>query len=138
MKWMAMVFAFLLAASFSQAKDHSSEYKVGTFAGTGQVSDGSYASCSGGGCAAYSAAHNIHSISTEEGVYAIEAPMSVAGTVLVGMTSTGPTPTIHKAWFMDNLHDGDKVLFAAKCDMKHVQHRCEFWLPDPRTNRARK
>jgi len=55
----------------------------------------------------------------------------VAGTVLVGMTTTGPTPTIHKAWFMDNLHDGDKVLFAAKCDMKHAQHRCEFWLPDP-------
>ena len=131
MKRMAIVFAFILAASFSQAKDHSAEYKVGTFMGTGQVSDGSYASCSGGGCAAYSAAHNIHSVSTEDGVYAIEAPTSVAGTVLVGMTTTGPTPTIHKAWFMDNLHDGDKVLFAARCDMKHAQHRCEFWLPDP-------
>jgi hypothetical protein len=130
MKWMAMVFALILAASFSQAKDHSAEYKVGTFMGTGQVSDGSYASCSGGGCAAYSAAHNIHSVSTEDGVYAIEAPTSVAGTVLVGMTTSAPTPTIHKAWFMDNLHDGDKVLFAAKCDMKHT-HRCEFWLPDP-------
>ena len=32
---------------------------------------------------------------------------------------------------MDNLHEGDKVLFAAKCDMKHSQHRCEFWLPNP-------
>jgi hypothetical protein len=128
-----ILLVLLVAAAFAQAKDkdHIAEYKVGTFTGTGQVSDGSYANCSGGGCSAYSAAHNIHSvISTDDGVYAIEAPTSVAGTMLVGMVTGGNSPTIHKAWFMDNLHEGDKVLFAARCDMKHARHRCEFWLPD--------
>ncbi len=125
-----MLLAFVVFAQ-AKEKDHSAEYKVGTFTGTGQVSDGSYANCSGGGCSAYSAAHNIHTVTTEDGVYAIEAPTSLAGTMLVGMMSGGNSPTMHKAWFMDNLHEGDKVLFAAKCDMKHSQHHCEFWLPNP-------
>lgn len=125
-----LLLAFVVFAQ-AKEKDHSAEYKVGTFTGTGQVSDGSYANCSGGGCSAYSAAHNIHTVTTEDGVYAIEAPTSLAGTMLVGMMTGGNSPTIHKAWFMDNLHEGDKVLFAAKCDMKHSQHHCEFWLPNP-------
>jgi hypothetical protein len=125
-----LILAFVVFAQ-AKEKDHSAVYMVGTFTGTGQVSDGSYSNCSGGGCSAYSAAHNIHTVITENGAYTIEAPMSVGGTVLVGIMSSGNSPTVHKAWFMDNLHEGDKVLFAAKCDMKHSQHRCAFWLPNP-------
>ena len=122
----------LVGLAQAREKDHSADYQVGTFSSTGTISDGSYANCSGGGCSAYSAAHNIHYVSTADGVYAIEAPTSVAGTMLVGMMSGGNAPTIHKGWFMDNLHEGDKVLFAAKCKTYRNNHTsCQFWLPNP-------
>ncbi len=123
-----------LLVGFAQAreKDHSAAYQVGTFSSTGAISDGSYASCSGGGCSGYSAAHNVHFVNTADGTYAIEAPTSLAGTMLVGMMSGGNSPTIHKGWFMDNLHEGDKVLFAAKCKTYRNSHTsCQFWLPNP-------
>jgi hypothetical protein len=41
------------------------------------------------------------------------------------MMSNGIAPDVHKSWFMDQLHEGDKILFAAKSD-KH--NRCEFKL----------
>jgi hypothetical protein len=110
------------------AKDHADQYQAGTFSSTGRLNDGSYANCSGGGCSAYSAGHNIHYIVTNDGIYSIEAPVSVAGTMLLSMGTNGNSPTMHKAWFMDQLHEGDKILFAAKCG-KH--NRCEFWLPNP-------
>ena len=126
------VLGVLVGLAQAREKDHSADYQVGTFSSTGTISDGSYANCSGGGCSAYSAAHNIHYVSTADGVYAIEAPTSVAGTMLVGMMSGGNTPTIHKGWFMDNLHEGDKVLFAAKCKTYRNNHTsCQFWLPNP-------
>jgi hypothetical protein len=84
------------------------------------------------GCSGYNAAHNVHFVTTADGVYSIEAPTSVAGTMLAGMATNGNAPTIHKGWFMDNLHEGDKVLFAAKCKTHHNNHTsCEFWLPNP-------
>jgi hypothetical protein len=126
------VLGVLVGFAQAREKDHSADYQVGTFSSTGTISDGSYANCSGGGCSAYSAAHNIHYVSTADGVYAIEAPTSVAGTMLVGMMSGGNAPTIHKGWFMDNLHEGDKVLFAAKCKTYRNNHTsCQFWLPNP-------
>jgi hypothetical protein len=130
MKHIALL-ALILIASFAQAKekDHSATYQVGVFSSTGQVNDGSYANCSGGGCSAYSAAHNIHFVTTNDGTYAIESPVSVAGSLLLGMMSSGGVaPTVHKAWFMDQLHEGDKMLFAVKCNNRN---RCEFWLPNP-------
>lgn len=118
----------LFTVSLASAKDHADQYQAGTFSSTGRLDDGSYANCSGSGCSSYSAGHNIHYIVTKDGVYSIEAPVSVAGTMLLSMASNGNSPTVHKAWFMDQLHEGDKVLFAAKCG-KH--NRCEFWLPNP-------
>jgi hypothetical protein len=44
------------------------------------------------------------------------------------MMSNGIAPDVRKSWFMDQLHEGDKILFAVKCD-KH--NRCEFKLPNP-------
>jgi hypothetical protein len=114
------------------AKDHSSDYQVGMFKSTETASDGTYstASCGGFGCSgsAYNAHHNFHLVETKDGVYAIDAPTSVTGTVFASLATNGNAPTIHKAWFMDDLHDGDKVLFASKCG-KH--NFCQFWLPDP-------
>jgi hypothetical protein len=126
------VFGLLTGFARAKEKDHSADYQVGTFSSTGTVSDGSYANCSGGGCSAYSAAHNVHFVNTADGVYAIEAPMSMGGTMLAGMMTGGNAPTIHKGWFMDSLHEGDKVLFAAKCKTHHDNRTsCEFWLPNP-------
>lgn len=110
------------------AKDHSSHYIVGTFSSTGELSDGSYANCYGGGCTSYNAAHNVSYIRTDLGMYSVEAPVSVGLTMLGAMASNGNAPTVHKQWFMDQLHEGDKVLFAAKCN-KH--NNCQFWLPNP-------
>jgi hypothetical protein len=76
-----------------------------------------------------SASHNVHYVETSEGTYGIEAPVSLGRTFMLGMlTPGGNSPTLHKEWFMDLLHDGDQVLFAAGCD-KH--HHCTFWLPNP-------
>ena len=44
------------------------------------------------------------------------------------LTDDDMMPNVHKQWFVDKLHDGDKVLFAAKCDKKN---NCWFWLPNP-------
>ena len=122
---------FLLLASFVVAREKP-PYEVGTFMSSRQVSDGTYstASCGSFGCngSAYNAAHNVHLVSTPDGIFSIEAPISVAGTILLGMVSNGNSPTLHKAWFMDDLHEGDKVLFSAKCG-KHG--RCTIRLPDP-------
>jgi hypothetical protein len=97
-----------------------------------RVSDGSYssASCSSFGCngSAYNASHNVHYVRTANGIFSIEAPVSVGGTILLGMVSNGVSPTLHKQWFMDNLHEGDKILFGAQCG-KH--NRCTIRLPNP-------
>jgi len=61
-------------------------------------------------------------------MYAIEAPTSVGLSLFDALVTKGNSPTVHKQWFMDQLHEGDKVLFAAGCD-KH--NNCQFWLPDP-------
>jgi hypothetical protein len=130
MKVMPFV-VFLLLAPFAVAK-HELPYEVGTFISSRQVSDGTYstASCGRFGCngSAYNAAHNVHLVSTPDGIFSIEAPISVAGSLLLGIASNGNAPIVHKAWFMDNLHEGDKVLFSAQCG-KHG--RCTIRLPDP-------
>jgi PEGA domain len=115
------------------AKDHASEYQVGTFLGTARADDGSYslAQCSGAGCSAtgYRASHNQHQIETADGVYTLDSPVSVGGTILVGLlTPGGLSPTLHKGWFMDSLHEGQNVLFYPDCNKHHV---CRFWLPNP-------
>jgi hypothetical protein len=61
-------------------------------------------------------------------MYTIEAPTSFAATMVVGTLNGGNGPMVHKAWFMYDLHEGDKVLFFPKCD-KH--NRCTFYLPNP-------
>lgn len=115
------------------AGDHASKYQVGTFLSTVRADDGSYAlsQCSGFGCSAtgYHASHSQHQIETPEGVYTVNAPISVGGTLLVGMlTPGGLAPTIHKGWFMDDLREGQSVLFYPDCNKRHV---CRFWLPNP-------
>lgn len=124
------VLALLLAATplASRASDHSDQYQIGVFSSTGQLSDGSYSSWNGSNSRSYSAAHNIHYIRTSEGMFAIEAPVSVAASMITGMATGGFAPTVHKEWFMDQLHEGDKILFRANCN-KH--NNCTFWLPNP-------
>jgi hypothetical protein len=125
------IILLLFLVPFAIAKEKP-PYEVGIFMSSQQVSDGTYstASCGSFGCngSAYNAAHNVHLVSTANGVFSIEAPVSVAGTLLLGMANNGNAPTVHKAWFMDNLHEGDKVLFSADCN-KH--NRCTIRLPNP-------
>jgi hypothetical protein len=124
----AVVFLLLLVATPAFAGDHASEYQVGVFSATGQLSDGSFAHCQGGNCSAYSAAHNIHYVRTNTGMYAIAAPISIGWSLTAAVLTDGMAPTVYKQWFMDQLHSGDKILFASKCT-KH--NNCVFWLPDP-------
>ena len=114
--------------AYSKDKGHSMEYQVGIFSSTGEVSDGSFTNCSGGGCSGYSASHNVHFLTTNQGRYSIEAPISMAGSIFLSLATDGHAPTVHKEWFMDQLHEGDKVLFVPKC-YKH--NHCVFWLPNP-------
>jgi hypothetical protein len=123
-----LVFAAFLVALPAFAKDHAEWYQVGIFSSTGKLSDGTFANCYGSGCNSYSAGHNIHYIRTQDGMYAVEAPISVGLSLFGALATNGNSPTIHKQWFMDQLHEGDKVLFAVACD-KH--NNCQFWLPDP-------
>jgi hypothetical protein len=117
-----------LAVASAFAKDHAAEYQAGTFSATGQLSDGSIAQCNHGNCNSRGAAHNVHYVRTDDGMYVIEAPISVGASILEAYATAGIGPTLHKEWFMDQLHEGDKVLFRAECN-KH--NDCQFWLPNP-------
>lgn len=126
---MAVALGCLMCAPvWAGSKDHSSEYQVGIFQSTDVTSDGSYASCNGGGCSGYNAGHNTHFITTNDGVFIVQAPVSTGASILMSMATNGNAPAVHIQWFMDDLHQGDKVLFAAKCN-KH--NDCTFWLPKP-------
>jgi hypothetical protein len=61
-------------------------------------------------------------------MYAIQAPISRGQTFLANLATNSNASQVHVQWFMDQLHEGDKVLFAYKCD-KH--NNCFFWLPKP-------
>ena len=128
MSKIALLFAVVLSTVPAFAADHASEYKVGIFSATGQVNDGTYTNAQGNGARTNSASHNIHYVQTDTGMYYIESPAAVGKTILVQMATKQATPEFHKQWFMDQLHEGDKVLFAVKCD-KH--NNCRFWLPNP-------
>lgn len=110
------------------AKDHVSEYQVGVFSATGQANDGNMTSCAGHNCRTVNQGHNVHYVNTAEGTYAIEAPVAVASSVFLALATDGIANIQHKQWFMDQLHEGDKVLFASKCN-KHGN--CVIWLPNP-------
>src|SRR5580692_7105123 len=121
----------LLVSTVSMAKEKPA-YQVGTFVSSRQASDGSYSqvNCSGYGCSgsSYITPHNVHEVRTPDGVCSVEAPVSLGGTLALGMLTDGNSPTIHKQWFMDQLHEGDKVLFSAQCNQ---HNRCTIRLPNP-------
>ena len=124
----AVVFALAVTTVAAFAGDHAASYQAGTFSATDQINDGTYANGQGRGVSSYSAAHNVHYVTTPDGTYAIESPSAVGKSILIGVLTNSAMPTLHKQWFMDQLHEGDQVLFAAKCD-KH--NNCMFWLPNP-------
>ena len=119
----------LTANAFSKEK---APYQAGTYVSSTTVDDGHYSSatCGSYGCSgsAYSASHNVHFVQTESGVYGIESPTSGAATFLNAMANNGVSPTLHKAWFMDQLNEGDTVLFSAVCN-KH--NYCRIGVPNP-------
>jgi hypothetical protein len=131
MKPIAVILMLTLASALTLAKDKP-QYEVGAFIQSAQVSDGTYssASCGGGGCngSAYNAAHNQHAVSAPEGTYYIDAPVSVGWSMVASMGTNGHAPLIHKQWFMDDLHEGDKVLFSAECNKHNV---CTIRMPNP-------
>jgi hypothetical protein len=119
------------ATAFSKEKEKP-PYQAGTYVSSTTVDDGRYASatCGSYGCSgsAYSAAHNVHFVQTESGVYGIESPTSGAATFLNAMANNGVSPTLHKAWFMDQLREGDTVLFSAICNS---HNNCRISVPNP-------
>ena len=74
------------------------------------------------------AAHNVHYVRTDDGMYIIQSPISLGMSFLEAYATAGMGPMIHKEWFMDQLHEGDQILFRASCN-KH--NDCQFWLPNP-------
>ena len=119
---------FVCAVSaFAKDKDHSADYKVGVLQSTESVNTGTFTSCDHG-CMSQSTGHNVHYIVTDEGAYLISAPTSLGLSMLQGAFVSPNLPDVHIQWFLDDMHAGDKVLFAAECD-KH--NNCRFWLPKP-------
>jgi hypothetical protein len=122
----------VFAASALAKEKEKPPYQAGTYISSTKVDDGSYSSaaCGSFGCSgsAYSAAHNVHFVQTEAGVYGIESPTSGAATFLNAMANNGVSPTLHKAWFMDQLNEGDTVLFRAVCDRRNY---CRIGVPNP-------
>ena len=107
--------------------DHIAEYKVGSLQSTESVNTGTFTSCDHG-CMSQSTGHNVHYIVGDEGAYLISAPTSLGLSMLQGAFVSPNLPDVHIQWFLDDMHAGDKVLFAAECD-KH--NNCRFWLPKP-------
>lgn len=106
-------------------KDHAAEYQAGIFSSTAQLSDGNVAQFNHGSCNRRGAAHNVR---TDDGMYIIQGPISVGVSVLEAYATAGMGPTIHQELFMDQLHEGDKVLFSASFN-KH--NDCQFRLANP-------
>jgi hypothetical protein len=103
------------------------EYQVGTFVETSSIDDGSLVSWNHGFSKGIQQRHNGYTVSTDFGDYFIEAPTSVAGSIIMGLATNAQSANIHKDSFLDTLHVGDKVLFTAKCN-KH--NRCEIKMPN--------
>jgi hypothetical protein len=118
------------SASAKEHKDHSSDYQAGTFAGTGYVDTGAVSDHAGGGLfggggvKTKNIGHNVAWIDVPTGRYAIDPPSSIGAAILLG-DKVDP----HKRWFVDQMHVGDKILFAVKCNDKH--NDCRIWVPDP-------
>jgi hypothetical protein len=128
---MKAVFVILIALIFCGtvlAKDHSADYQVGTLIETTSVRDiNVFGSALANASTAFG--HNIHTVQTKDGVYAIASPTSTGASILMAMATDNQAPVdIHIKWFMDDMHPGDKVLFYAKCN-KH--NDCTFYLPKP-------
>lgn len=121
------LFAQQLEHSKRFSKDHSSDYQVGTLQTTEVASTGTFTSCDHG-CISQSTGHNVHYLETESGLFVIDSPTSTAGSIFQSALVGANAPDVHIQWFMDELHPGDKVLFAAACG-KH--NDCTFWLPKP-------
>lgn len=125
---MTKILAVLMFATTMMYGADKKAYDIGVFRTSISVSDGVYGSYSGGYSDAYTAGHNVHIIQVPDGVYFISAPTNVGISILASVATNGHAPTIHKQWFMDDLHDGDNVLFSAKCN-KHWN--CSIQLPNP-------
>ncbi len=127
----AALLTLVLVSVPALARDHASEYQVGTFSITGKLYDGSTLHCSGFGygCQTYNQKFAVHYVQTADGLYSIEAPTSVGESIGSAIVTGGAANNVNKRWFMDNLHEGDKVLFASRCPRK--RNVCDFWLPDP-------
>jgi len=127
---MKTVFAVLIALTLcgsALAKDHSADYQVGTLIETTSVRDiNVFGSALANASTAFG--HNVHTIQTKDGVYAIASPTSTGGSILMAMATNNQAPDIHIKWFMDDMHPGDKVLFYANCN-KH--NDCTFFVPKP-------
>jgi hypothetical protein len=130
MKTIIAVIAICLVVFIPVFGKDKPAYEVGIFQTSVQVNDGSYGSTNGEYSEAHNASHNVHVLSTPEGLYYVHAPTAVAASMVVGIMTGGHSETFHKQWFMDDLHEGDKVLFSAECD-KH--NNCKFRLPNPET-----
>ncbi len=125
----------IIVTTCAFAKD-APVYEVGIFMATEQVSDSSVSTsdCGAFGCSTSTKnrSHNVHRLNTPEGIYTIEAPVNVSGSTMRNLMAGGTDLDVHKAWFMDNLHEGDKVLFSVEWNKRDKNHlHPTFRLPDP-------
>lgn len=108
----------LLLTSFLYAKDKP-EYQVGVFVGSSDTNDGTITKkgCVGllnCGAVTKSLGRTQYSVRTPEGDYIMELPVNSLGK--------------HQPWFMDNLTEGDKVVFSASCKKDGY---CIIRMPNP-------
>lgn len=142
-----MLTAVLIAPSFSlsgqngsQTYKHASSYQVAILDQNLLVATGgdqtlgktsTDAKLSAGG-------QGIHLLHTASGDYRVEAPVNSGLSILSAMNANAyhPAQTVHNKWFLDQVQQGTKVLFASECAKPNKKHptdvvRCTFWFPDP-------
>lgn len=118
MKTKTTAIFLLLLTSFLYAKDKP-KYQVGVFVGTSDTNDGTITKkdCVGlldCGAVTKSLGRTQYSVRTPEGDYIMESPVNSLGK--------------HQPWFMDNLAEGDKVVFSASCKKDGY---CIIRMPNP-------
>jgi hypothetical protein len=132
MKLVKVVLGVLFLSCVALGKDYREKkmppYQVGTFVQLVHVDRGTVSQAGTTGILGQSnvrttsLSYNAVLVDTPDGQYQIEPPVSIGAMML------DHTVDPHKAWFMDNLHPGDKVLFSAKCN-KH--NNCDIMVPNP-------
>lgn len=114
---MISVFVLLVSAQ-AKPKAHGGTYLIGTVAEQKAITGTTIEQCLGASCVTVPVSSRITHIKTEHGVYTLAQPYTIPWN----------RPIEYIPWFVTDLHEGDKLLFAASCTSANY---CIYWVPDP-------